>query len=356
MTFRDFMERALYDPGGGYYSSSGTAWRECPDYVTAPQVDPSFGAAVARLMQECDVALGCPRRFDLVDFGGGDGVLLGDICTALQGEAPNLYERLHGCCVERGPGACHQQQQRLAAHADHFTWLSDIDELPRNSVRGLVVSNELLDAFAVHRVVCRKGSLCEVYVDADDGMLVEREGPPSTEELASYIAANEIKLVEGQTAEICLEVAGWMDTVSRVLLEGFVLTVDYGAETSALYDPERMRESLVCQHRYQLNTEPLKRVGRQDITAHVDFGNLRRCGTLANFDVIGDVSLAVFLVGFGAVEELTPDPSGESPGAHDLRRYLGLRHLLFTEIGDAHRVILQCKGVNPIPFSLDRLG
>ena len=147
-----------------------------------------------------------------------------------------------------------------------------------------------------------------------------------------------------------------MDMVSRVLIEGFVLTVDYGAETSALYDPERLRESLVCQHRYQLNTEPLTRVGRQDITAHVDFGNLRRCGTLANFDVIGDVSLAVFLVGFGAVEELTPDPSGKSLGAHDLRRYLGLRHLLFTEIGDAHRVILQCIGVGPIPFGLDRLG
>lgn len=356
MTFRDFMERALYDPAEGYYSSSQTAWKERPDYVTAPQVDPAFGAAVARLMQECDVALGCPPRFDLVDFGGGDGTLLVDICVALQAEAPNLYARLRGCCVERGAGARRQQQQRLAGHVEHFTWLSDIDELPRGSLRGLVVSNELLDAFAVHRVVCRNDSLCEVYVDVDNGMLVEREGPLSTEELASYIEANEIKLVEGQTAEICLEVAAWMDMVSRVLIEGFVLTVDYGAETSALYDPERLRESLVCQHRYQLNTEPLTRVGRQDITAHVDFGNLRRCGTLANFDVIGDVSLAVFLVGFGAAEDLSRDPLGEPPGAHDLSRYLGLRHLLFTEIGDAHRVILQCKGVGPIPFGLDRLG
>ena len=160
-----------------------------------------------------------------------------------------------------------------------------------------MVSNELLDAFAVHRVVCRNDSLCEVYVGVDNGMLVEREGPPSTEELASYIAANEIKLVEGQTVEICLEVATWVAMVSRVLIEGFVLTVDYGAETSALYDPERLRESLVCQHRYQLNTEPLTRVGRQDITAHVDFGNLRRCGTLANCDVIGDVAWRCSLLG-----------------------------------------------------------
>ena len=82
------MERALYDPVEGYYRSSQTVWKERPDYVTAPQVDSGFGAAVARLMQECDVALGCPTRVDLVDFGGGDGTLLVDICTALQDEAP----------------------------------------------------------------------------------------------------------------------------------------------------------------------------------------------------------------------------------------------------------------------------
>lgn len=356
MTFRDFMERALYDPGEGYYSRSPTAWNEASDYATVPQVDASFGGAVARLAQECDVALGCPTRFDLVEIGGGDGALLADICTALRSDAPDLYARLDGRSVERGAGARCQQQRRLGAHADHVTWLSNTDALAPSSVRGLVVSNELLDAFAVHRIAFRGGSLREVYVDVDDGVLVEREGPPSTEELAGYIEANDIKLAEGQTAEICLAVRPWIETVSRALIEGFILTVDYGAETSSLYDPERMSESLVCHYQYQLNTQPLARIGRQDITAHVDFGNLRRCGMLAGLDVIGDVSLAVFLVGFGAGEGLSREPLGQPPDADNVRQYLGLRHLLFTEIGDAHRAILQCKGVDPIPFSLSRLG
>ena len=64
MTFRDFMERALYEPDEGYYSRSRTAWSEDADYVTAPQVDAGFGAAVARLAQECDAALGRPARFE----------------------------------------------------------------------------------------------------------------------------------------------------------------------------------------------------------------------------------------------------------------------------------------------------
>ena len=117
-----------------------------------------------------------------------------------------------------------------------------------------------------------------------------------------------------------------------------------------------MRGSLVCQHRYQPNTEPLERVGRQDITAHVDFGNLRRRGAAVGLNVIGDASLAVFLVGFGAAESLSREPARQPPDADAVRRQLGLRHLLFTEIGDAHHAMRQCKGVAPIPFGLDRLG
>ncbi len=355
MTFRDFMERALYEPGEGYYSRSRTAWSEAADYVTAPQVDAAFGAAVARLAEECDAALGYPARFDLVDFGGGDGALLADVCAALQSRAPDLYARLEGHSIERGAAARRCQQQRLGVHADRIGWLSDADELAPASLRGLVVSNELLDAFAVHRVVWHEGALREVYVDVADGVLVERHGPPSTPELARYLEANEIELAEGQAAEICLAVGPWIEAVSRALVGGFVLTVDYGAETSSLYGSERMRGSLVCQFRYDLNSEPLERVGRQDISAHVDFGNLRRRGAAAGLDTIGAASLAVFLVGFGAAEGLSVDPAGRPPGADAVRRRLGLRHLLFTEIGAAHRAMLQGKGVDPIPFGLDRL-
>ena len=111
MTFHDFMERALYEPDEGYYSRSRAAWSEVADYVTAPQVDAAFGAAVARLAQECDAALGRPARFDLVDVGGGDGALLADVCTALQSDDPDLYARLDGRSIERGPAA--RRQQRL---------------------------------------------------------------------------------------------------------------------------------------------------------------------------------------------------------------------------------------------------
>ena len=356
ITFHEFMERALYEPGKGYYSRARTAWDGDADFVTAPQVDPALGRAIARLAVECDAALGEQAPFDVVDCGGGDGVLLADLCDELERAAPELYQRLAVRSVEQGRAARERQRQRLAHHGDRVAWLASIDELATASVRGLVLSNELLDAFPVHRVRQRGDRLREIHVDVDRaGELTERELAPSTDALADYLASNDIALADGQPAEICLAVEPWLATVSAALEAGYLLTVDYGAETGSLYDPARGSGTLACQYRYQLNGEPLMRVGEQDISAHVDFGNYRRCAARVGLEPVGDASLAVFLVGFGATDELAASAAAGRAGPQQVREALGLRHLLFTEIGSAHRALLARKGATPLPFGLDRL-
>jgi len=356
MSFRDFMERALYEPGRGYYARLQTPWSEAADFVTAPQVDVAFGTAVASLARECDAALGAPRRFDLIEQGGGDGALIGDVCDALARDADELYRRTRVWCIERGAAARERQQERLARHVERVRWLDGLAEIRDGDLEGLLFSNELLDAFPVHRVVWRDGRLCELFVDLQGDELAERAMEPSTSELGDYLERNGIELEEGQAAEICLAVAPWIGAVAQRLRRGFVLTVDYGAETPALYGPGRPRGTLVCQHRYQLNDQPYARVGEQDITAHVDLGNLRRRGEELGLHCAGTCSLAVFLLGFGAGETIAAERGGGGDDPDAIRRRLGLRHLLFTEIGDAHRVMLQYKDVGPIAFGLDRLG
>lgn len=353
ITFRDFMERALYEPGSGYYARAHTPWSGSSDFVTAPQVDASFGVAMANLARECDAALGGPERFDLIEIGGGDGALLADTCDALSRNAADLYRRLQVHAVERGEAARAEQRRRLSAHATRVRWHEALDELPAASLRGLVFSNELLDALPVHRVVCRDGRLRELFVAVDDDALVERAMDPSTPELAGYLRFNEIALQEGQVAEISLEAGRWIESLARLLERGYVATVDYGAETTALYGSGRLEGSLVCQHRFQLNAAPYERVGEQDITAHVDLGNLRRRGQGCGLETVGVAGLAVFLLGFGAADELGRMAAAEDGAA--VRRRLGLRHLLFTEIGDAHRVMLQSRNAPAIPFGRERL-
>ncbi len=356
MSFSAFMEHALYEPGAGYYARERTAWDEQADFVTAPQVGEAFGIAVASLAAECDAALGEPAHFDLLEFGGGDGTLLRDTCDAIRDGAPALYERLRVSSIERGDASRCRQRRRLERHAPRVRWPERSDELPDSALQGLVVSNELLDAFPVHRVVSRDGGIRELFVDVGERGFIEREGPPSDAAIAAYLDRNGIELAEGQVAEICLGVRPWIGEVARVLRRGFVLTVDYGSRTSSLYDSARSQGSLVCQYRYQLGASPFERVGEQDITAHVDLGNLRRCGAEVGLEEVGIIGLAAFLVGFGAAADAGLATTETDPGEDATRRHLGLRHLLFTEIGDAHRAVLQAKGVEPIEFGLSRLS
>jgi SAM-dependent MidA family methyltransferase len=89
--------------------------------------------------------------------------------------------------------------------------------------------------------------------------------------------------------------------------------------------------------RFQLDDDPLEGVGTKDLTAHVDFGNLRRCAFEAGLGGGEICSLRVFLISNGA---------GQGTDGSTAER-MALRHLLVSEIGDAHRVMLVTQGLPP---------
>lgn len=353
LTFAAFMEAALYDSEGGYYASERLPWGARGDYLTAPQVHPAFGEAVARLAAEVDRALAGPEPFTLVEVGSGDGTLLGDVGDALLRHHPDLYARLRLVSVERSPTLRRIQRQRLGRHRGRLRWAGSLGELPPDSMVGGFVANELVDALPVHRVVGRGGALQEIYVDLEEGRFVERLGPPSTPDLAVYLEDNGLRLREGQLAEISLAAGRWLAAASRRLRRGFLLTVDYGADSEELFGPDNPEGTLVCQRRFRLSRDPYRHVGEQDITVQVDFGNLRRAGRESGLVYLGECSLGAFLVGFGAGEDAGLRPGDPQGG----RRHLALRHLLFSEVAVAHRALLQGRDLTPgqVPFGRRRL-
>jgi SAM-dependent MidA family methyltransferase len=354
ITFAAFMERALYDPEHGYYTSSRSPWGRGGDYLTAPQVHSAVGAAVARLSAEADEALGHPEPFVLIEAGSGDGQLMADVGDALAAHHPDLYERSRMWSVERSPVSRERQKQTLLRHAARVTWVESITEIPGSELRGGVFSNELFDALPVHRVVALPEGVREIIVAEDGGGFAEMTAALSTPRLAEYLDSNGIDLCDGQVAEISLAAGDWIEETAGKLSAGFVLTIDYGAKTEVLYGPDRQHGSLICQRRYQLSADPFQHVGEQDISAHVDFGNLRRRGLELGLLPLGLESLQIFLLGFGVTEGSMIDP--DDPEA--TRRHLALRHLLFSEIGEAHRVLLKVSGLpeGKLSFGRERLG
>jgi SAM-dependent MidA family methyltransferase len=329
ITFARYMDLALYHPAFGYYSAGTVALGRGGDFTTSPEVDPAFGRALARFARRCDAALGQPERFLLAEHGAGSGRLLCDILDALRAEDAGLYHRLTPIIVERSPVLRDRQVALLTAagHGARVQWAA------RATGVGLVFSNELLDAFAVHRVVRGGGGLEELYVAVDaDGRFATARGPLSDPALASYFAAAGVEPPIDQPCEINLAAPAWLRTVAADLERGFILTIDYGDSAARLYSPLRPQGTLLCYSNGRVIDDPFDAPGAQDMTAHVDFTTLEHTGHDLGLRTEAATRQLEFLVDLGLGDEIAA-LSAEQPGTQaDYAATLAARARLFRLI------------------------
>ena len=214
-------------------------------------------------------------------------------------------------------------------------------------IDGCFLSNELVDAFPVHRVVFQGGRLREIYVGERDGGFLDVPGDLSTPEIGEYFRNDGIELREGQEAEVNLRARQWIGNVGRRLRKGFVLTIDYGCLAGELYAPWRSSGTLMCYYRHRASGDPYERVGEQDITAHVNFSQLIRGGEEAGLAFTGLVPQYRFLIGLGLLGEMEEAAKGMSE-IEGLKMRLSLKHLIEPGVGmgEIFKVLVQHKGVD----------
>jgi len=290
ITFAEFMAAALYGPGGYYTQPNAGA-----DYYTSPRIHPAFGALLAVQLFHLWTLLERPDPFNVREPGGGDGLLCRDILTASRHLPDGFGDAIRYTVIDQRPAA---GWEHGFLNADRV--VGDVLAPDKASARPpahCVLSNELLDAMPVHRVRMESGHLRELYVaiesdvaDGYEGALVELPGEPSSPDLESRLSDLGITLAEGQTAEICLRLDAWADATAALLETGFVLTIDYGRAAADLYDPAlRPRGTLVTYQAHRQTDAPLHEVGRQDITAQVDFTSVQRLSEAAGLTTVANV-------------------------------------------------------------------
>lgn len=219
------------------------------------------------------------------------------------------------------------------------------EDLPP-AVSGIVLSNELIDAFPVHRVVRRGDELLEVYVDHNGDHFVDHLGPLSTPDLPAYFDALGLLPGDGCYAEVNLAAGRWMASVGASLQRGYVLTFDYGYEARDLYAPWRRDGTLLCCYQQAASSDPYQRVGRQDITSSVDFTTLRRLGETVGLRTLAMTDQASFLVRMGIGDGVAAASGG---GSAQIEEYFARRGVVLALIDPARlgriTVLLQGKDV-----------
>jgi SAM-dependent MidA family methyltransferase len=325
ITFARFMELALYAPEHGYYTSPGTRIGREGDFLTAPETHPIFGAALARQVLDAWRRFGEPDDFAIREYGAGPGALAESLVSALAIEAPGLARIVRYEAVEANPYRRADLERRLAAAAPGLRFTALDPDAARRSIpaaAGIVLANEFLDAFPVHRVLQTAEGLREVCVSWRDDAFAEVVVEPTTPLLAERLGAEGVRLASGQRAEIALGLDDWVAGVAGWLQTGVALVVDYGAHAADLYGPRHVAGTLLGYVDHQAVNDPLAAVGRQDLTAHVDFTAVERAAISAGLSVLGFTTQAHFLVALG-LEELLE--RARSRTDQTLAEYMALR-------------------------------
>jgi SAM-dependent MidA family methyltransferase len=353
ITFADFMSMALGHAEGGYYTAPAARPTRGGDFLTAPELHPVFGAALARQVAEAWERLGRPAPFNLVEHGAGAGTLALAILAGLRDDGSRLADALVYAPVEMNRHRLAELGARAAAAGLPVVDPAAPDGHP---VAGVVVANEFLDALPVHVLEVRGGRALEIRVTVGaDGALGETLDEPSDATLGDRLerlAQDGITLVEGQRLEVRPAVEAWASEVGRRLAAGLVLVIDYGAPAADLYGPRRRAGTLMTYRGHVAEGDPgapYRDVGERDITAHVDTTALGAALVAAGLDLLGETSGAELLVGCGLEELLGRRQAGVASASEALELRSAVVRLLDPRHLGGFRVVLAGRGISAEP-------
>ncbi len=302
VSFKWFMQQALYHPQWGYYRSGRARIGREGDFITSVSVSRIFGELLARQFEEMWQRMGSPVSFAIVEEGAHRGEFANDVLRWLKGFSPDLYERVRYWIVEPGEGLRAQQQARLSRWPrNKVRWCQSLGALEAGSLCGVHFSNELLDAFPVHVVTFAGGRWQENFVDLTKAGFRFVYGPPSNAKLRAHLAALPVPPADAQpyTTEVNLAAVRWIEDVAKTLRQGYVLLADYGFPREEFYAPTRREGTLSGYHAQTRNPDPLEHAGEADITAHVDFTSLAEHAESSGLHFTGYCDQHHFLVGLG---------------------------------------------------------
>jgi len=365
INFAEYMDMVLYHPEHGYYSSAVKLGLKGGDFFTSVHLGADFGQLLAVQFAEMWEILGRPVPFSLVEMGSGQGLLATHILKYLQQHYPDLFAILEYVIVEKSPSLKQEQQQRLQ---DFPVRWCNLEDIPPNSITGCFFSNELVDALPVHQFILEAGELREVYVTTpEDGEVgrwgdgenllsqpipsfIEVTGELSTPRLAAYFDLVGIDLTQpvyedGYRSEINLAALDWLSIVADRLQCGYVLTIDYGYPASRYYNPRRSQGTLQCYYHHRHHNNPYINIGRQDITAHVDFTALERWGDRCGLNQTGFTQQGLFLMVLGLGDRIAALSDQEQLLSGLLQRREALHQLIDPSGLGGFGVLVQSKGL-----------
>ena len=299
ITFKRYMEMALYQPGLGYYVAGTHKIGEQGDFITAPEISSLFSKCVANQCAENLIKVASlgpiSNKGCVLELGAGSGRMACDILLELE-QQNQLPERYY--ILDLSPDLIQRQQQTLQLQVPHLLERVEwVTSLPENFT-GIILGNEVLDAMPVNIFTQHGEDVYEHHVIWQEDKLVEQLKPAS-QKLKKQVIDLNIQSDQPYTSELNPNIQAWLKTLNDSLTQGLILLIDYGYSRSEYYLADRNKGTLICHYQHLVNDSPLTYPGLQDITANVDFTAVAEAADAAGLHVAGFTSQAHFLANAG---------------------------------------------------------
>lgn len=289
MNVADYMRRVLTNPAAGYYMHQDVFGSK-GDYITSPEINQIFGELISLwcLMEWRKV--GEPTPVQLIELGPGRGSMIQDILRVLtrfdihSGMSVHLVEVSPHLANAQAGRLCYKQSappdgtQKFYLQGETVSgipiyWYARLEDVPLQF--SLILAHEFFDALPIHKLQKMDGAWKEILIDANDS------GAEGGDQFRYVVCQNETpmsklakQLIAQDETRDHVEYSTEQEAVSRNIAErleshgGIALIMDYGHEGEK-------GDTFRSFKRHQLHS-PLKDPGTADLTADVDFAQLKR--------------------------------------------------------------------------------
>ncbi|WP_052350279.1 class I SAM-dependent methyltransferase [Paenibacillus gorillae] len=336
ISFAQYMEFCLHEEEEGYYRTGDVRVGREGDFYTSSYI----GSVMAECLAASIARYSACNAIEVWEWGAGTGRLSRQLLDVWAGEPAEKRPRRYGIvedhpshrksasalCSEMAMELLHQPLQVIDSNQAMRQ-----EKLGYSDESVLIIANELLDAFPVHRVELHRGELMELGVSiSPKGEFHYVYMPLSDSRLRSWLEQDGVKLAEGQQTELNLAAAEWLDALYERIHRGRVIILDYGHEASEYTALHRMKGTLLCYSGHQASDDPFRRIGEQDITAHVPYTSVRRTAAERGWREAFYGTQKQFLIDNGVFELLQNDASND-PFSETAKRNRAVRQLLLSD-------------------------
>ena len=320
LPFSEFMDIALNDPINGYYGSGKANVGINGDFVTSPSLSDDFSFFIAKQIEEwleqMKNSLTSNGEFTIIEFGSGKGCLIKGIIDYFFSKNKQILKEISFKIIELNEGMKIKQRENLKEflkNGINISWIK-LDNLEDKSINGIIIANEVLDAFPVERIQYSKGHLYQQCVSfnekCEELFLLKNNLNENLIKSINYIK-NKFginippeNVSEGWSTELHIYQSEWLEQIYKKLNFGILLIIDYAIESKKYYSSKKHDGTIIAYKNQKAINEFLLSPGNCDLTCHICSDILITQAKDIGFGFNGIVKQGEALLSLGLAKEL----------------------------------------------------